>query len=86
MLFSFQVGAGPIMFNNIYLGEIYDFNKEQTGWTASGFNDSSWPAAVDNYLNGIETRMIAQYAPPIKMFDLLPSISQDTVFYNTYEK
>lgn len=37
---------GPITANNIYTGENYDARKEQTGWTAPGFDDSSWQKAA----------------------------------------
>ena len=33
---------GPILKNNVYLGELYDARREQTGWDMSGFSDSSW--------------------------------------------
>ncbi len=81
---SLQVGEGPILFNNIYLGEVYDANLEQDGWSETGFDDVGWPTAVYNVLNDKSTRMIAQYAPPIRMGDIIPSVAQKEVFPNMY--
>lgn len=43
---SWKVGEGPICFNNIYLGEIYDARKEIPGWDRAGFDDSQWRVPV----------------------------------------
>ena len=40
-----KVADGPIRFNNIYLGEIYDSRKELAGWDCPGFNDSRLASA-----------------------------------------
>jgi alpha-L-rhamnosidase len=38
---------GPIRWDGIYSGEIYDARREMPGWDAPGFEDSSWsPAEV----------------------------------------
>jgi alpha-L-rhamnosidase len=34
--------SGPIVANNIWGGETYDARLEKPGWTASGYDDSSW--------------------------------------------
>ncbi len=33
---------GPVLFNNIYNGEIYDARRELPGWDKTGFDDSQW--------------------------------------------
>ncbi|HRZ58296.1 MAG TPA: alpha-L-rhamnosidase N-terminal domain-containing protein, partial [Candidatus Paceibacterota bacterium] len=33
---------GPIVRNNVYLGEVYDARREQPGWDTPGFDDSRW--------------------------------------------
>jgi alpha-L-rhamnosidase len=43
---SWKTAASPILKNSVYLGEVYDFRKEQPGWDKPGFNDSAWAAAV----------------------------------------
>ncbi len=42
---SWKVATGPITFNGIYTGEVYDANLEQDGWDKAGFNDSAWKSA-----------------------------------------
>ncbi|MGA2502005.1 MAG: family 78 glycoside hydrolase catalytic domain, partial [Tepidisphaeraceae bacterium] len=44
---SWKVGEGPIRFNSIYLGEIYDAGKETPGWDRPGFADAAWRQATD---------------------------------------
>jgi alpha-L-rhamnosidase len=36
---------GPIVRNNIYLGEIYDARREIPGWNKPGYDDSQWNSA-----------------------------------------
>ena len=36
---------GPIRANSEFDGEVYDARREMSGWTRSGFDDSSWEAA-----------------------------------------
>ncbi|MCE4564684.1 family 78 glycoside hydrolase catalytic domain [Maribellus sp. CM-23] len=37
---------GPVIRNNVYLGEVYDARKEICGWNRPGYDDSSWNSAV----------------------------------------
>jgi alpha-L-rhamnosidase len=39
---TWKVADGPIRFNSIYLGEIYDARREVAGWDRAGFDDSGW--------------------------------------------
>lgn len=43
---TWKVTAGPIVFNDIYDGEIYDARLEKPGWDAPGYNDSDWQCAA----------------------------------------
>lgn len=36
---------GPIRYNSVYCGEVYDARKEVEGWTKADFDDSSWVTA-----------------------------------------
>lgn len=42
---TWKTGKGPIQFDGIYTGEVYDARKEIPGWDSPGFADSSWVAA-----------------------------------------
>lgn len=42
---SWKTSTGPIVFNGIYMGEIYDARLEKSGWTLPNYNDSNWESA-----------------------------------------
>ena len=46
---SWKVGEGPVIRNNIYLGEVYDARFEQPGWNKPGFVDTAWRSAAYNH-------------------------------------
>lgn len=62
---SWKVADGPLRFNNIYLGEVYDARKELMGWDRPGFDDSGWrrPALATEPLGPLQ----AQEQPPIRI-------------------
>lgn len=39
---SWKVSEGPLLRNNVYLGEVYDATKEQAGWNKAGFKAEGW--------------------------------------------
>ncbi len=43
---SWKVTGGPLLRNNIYLGEIHDARKEIDGWDRPRFDDSEWRSAA----------------------------------------
>ena len=50
---SWKVGKGPLVFNNLYLGERFDARLLQNNWTLGSFDDSKWTAAIiDNNKKG----------------------------------
>jgi len=69
---SWKAADGPILFNNIYLGEIYDARNELPGWDKPGFNDSAW------YVPAVATEpvgpLVAQAQPPIRITERIPAI------------
>ncbi len=42
---SWRVATGPVVRNSVYLGEVYDARREQSGWDRPGFDDSVWARA-----------------------------------------
>ncbi len=66
---EWKTHEGPILRNNIYLGEIYDARKEISDWDIFGFDDNEWNNAK------ITTEKIgklkAQNQPPIKITRML---------------
>ena len=37
---SWKYAYGPILKNNVYLGEVYNAGKEKSGWNTAGFDDN----------------------------------------------
>jgi alpha-L-rhamnosidase len=69
---SWKVSEGPIRFNNIYLGEIYDARKELAGWDRPGFADAGWrQAAVAAEPVG---HLVSQSQPPIRATGALKAV------------
>ncbi len=62
---SWKSSTGPLLKNNIFLGEKYDARREQPGWKLSDFEDRSWkPTQTMNPPGGT---LIAQAVPPIRI-------------------
>jgi len=71
---TWKVGESPILRNSIYLGEVYDARKEQTGWDKPGFDDSNWRNAT---LAQSKTGMlVSQSQPPIRVRSQWNAIKQ----------
>ena len=62
---SWLWSAGPVKYNCVYDGEIYDANMEQKGWAEPGFDDSDWKhvSVFDNY----RPRLASHRMPAIKI-------------------
>lgn len=43
---SFQTAPGPILFDSLRAGEIYDARQEKPGWNRVGLQDAGWTPAV----------------------------------------
>jgi alpha-L-rhamnosidase len=62
---KWKTHEGPILRNNIFLGEIYDARKEIPDWDIFGFDDGNWKnAKLATNKNG---KLQAQNQPPIKI-------------------
>ncbi|MCW3091961.1 MAG: alpha-L-rhamnosidase [Ferruginibacter sp.] len=66
---SWLTTAGPIMHNNVYLGEKYDARLEQKNWNTLGADESTWKHAVT--VTGPSGIMTAQMLPAIKITKIL---------------
>ena len=61
---QWKVSTGPVVFNSIYGGEIYDARVEKAGWDTAIFNDSDWLTA--QVVEPPQGKLAAQMMPPIK--------------------
>ncbi|MBN1942743.1 MAG: family 78 glycoside hydrolase catalytic domain [Phycisphaerae bacterium] len=69
---SWRTSAGPILHNSLWGGETYDARLEKTGWTESGYDDSSWLSAAEKPSPG--GRLEAQMLEPIKVNRILKPV------------
>ena len=60
---------GPILKNNVYLGEMYDARKEIENWDKSGFVDIQWKNCIE--IDGPAGKLSAQIQPPIRVTRIL---------------
>lgn len=68
---TWSVADGPLQFNSVYLGEIYDARKERTGWDRPSASSSGWrPAALCDPPAG---QLESQSQPPIRVTRKLPT-------------
>ena len=69
---TWRTADGPILSNNIYLGEVYDARKEVAGWDSPGFDDQAWRApAIESHAVGT---LRAQSSPPIRVTEEIPAL------------
>lgn len=61
---SWKTSDGPVVRNNVYLGEWYDANLEIRGWNAPDYDDSKWVAAKTT--QGPAGLLTWQYIPPVR--------------------
>lgn len=62
---SWKFTDGPLLKNNVYLGDVYDARKELNGWDQPGFDDSSWQNAI--HIKGPGGKLQKTFFPPIQV-------------------
>ena len=62
---SWKVSRGPLLFDGIRNGEIYDARREMPNWDSEPFDDGSWNSVETT--DGPKGRLCAQMLPPIKV-------------------
>lgn len=70
---SWKASQSPILMNMVYYGETYDARKEQVGWSAPGFNDTTWQNVI--LRKAPEGELAAQTAYPDKVTEQLKPVS-----------
>jgi alpha-L-rhamnosidase len=61
---SWKTADGPIVRNNIYLGEWYDAREEKSGWKTTDYIDNNWTNAQS--IEAPPGELNWQFIPPIK--------------------
>ena len=79
---SWQVAPGPVIRNNVYLGEQYDARLEQEDWLTLKSNGSQWHAA--SIVDGLSGILSAQKQPPIRVTKIIKPIGIKEVSPKTF--
>ena len=66
---AWKTAGSPILRSEIYAGEFYDARLEQTGWNATGFDDSRWPHAVISHETA--PAIVSQVSDPVRVAETL---------------
>ncbi len=66
---SWKFSDGPIVYNCVYDGEIYDARLEQKGWCEAGFDDSGWKQV--SILEKPTARLESHTMPAIKVIQTI---------------
>ncbi len=69
---SWLAAPGPMIQNNVYLGEIYDARLEQKNWNKNVIDKDAWKNAV--VVDGPSGKLTAQMQPPIRITKVLNPI------------
>ncbi|MEJ7588882.1 MAG: family 78 glycoside hydrolase catalytic domain [Ferruginibacter sp.] len=68
-----QTAPGPVIHNNVYLGEKYDARLEQKNWNTTDVNQGNWKNAVA--VTGPSGKLTAQMLPAIKITRVIKPVS-----------
>jgi alpha-L-rhamnosidase len=69
---TWKCSKGPITYNNIYFGEIYDARLEQMGWNLDGFDDSRWDMVSE--VQKVSGVLKAQLSPADKVISVIKPV------------
>lgn len=64
---SWTGARAPIVYSDIYGGEVYDARLQQPGWDQPAFDDSGWSSATLHPSPGVA--LVAQTGPPVRRIE-----------------
>lgn len=79
---SWKASSGPVVRNNVYLGEHYDARLEKEGWATTNANSNGWKSAVK--ANGPSGEITAQMIPPVRVTKIINPVSIKQVGKDTF--
>ncbi len=62
---TWRTSSSPVLYSEIYGGEVQDARLEQPGWNRSGFNDERWTPAVESDPPPVEVS--SQIGTPVRV-------------------
>ncbi len=72
---------GPVLYNCVYDGEVYDANQDHEGWTRSGYNDTDWKQ-VTVFAKPL-AKLVSHTMPAIKVQEIFTPQEIPTLKANT---
>jgi len=69
---TWKTKQGPIIRNNVYLGEHYDARREIKNWNTARINDAGWQSAV--IAEGPSGKLTPQMAPAVKVGEVVKPV------------
>ncbi|MEO7991694.1 MAG: family 78 glycoside hydrolase catalytic domain [Chryseolinea sp.] len=79
---SWQTAPGPVVRNNVYLGEHYDARLEQADWLTSQVNTKNWKSAAK--AQGPSGELTVQMQSPIRITKVIKPISAKEISSGIY--
>jgi alpha-L-rhamnosidase len=79
---SWKYSYGPILKNNIYLGEVNDAGKEIKEWNLIGFDAKNWMKAVKS--KGPGAHLQKAFFPPVKISEVIRPVAVTSPDNGTY--
>ena len=70
---AWHTAPGPIMRNNVYLGEHYDARLHREGWSEDSYHPTGWKNAVA--VPGPAGKLTVQMQPPVRITGIIQPIS-----------
>ncbi len=67
---SWRTSIGPILENDLIMGESYDARRELGPWSSPGYNDHAWTPALPFPAPAIE--IVPALAPPVRRMEIRP--------------
>ena len=80
---SWQTAEGPVLRNNVYLGEHYDARKEIPGWSEPETDEAAWNAATLP-VKTPRGKLTAQMQPPVRVTKTLHPVRMAEVRPGVY--
>ena len=70
---SWKASIGPIFWDQLRMGVMYDARREQADWSTPAFDDTQWQPAIVR--EGVAGKLAAQVSEPIKVIDTLKAVN-----------
>ena len=72
---SWRTASGPVVYDDPWLGEVYDAREEHRGWNAPRFDDNGWQNA--HIVPGPAGKLATQLMPPIREHETVAPASME---------